>query len=76
MKQWDVQSEERQRRVAAGASFASGKAVDSNRLAEYLTMPVRVAALANRVDSITYRWMRACQLTQTRTMSLPNPQTP
>jgi malonate decarboxylase alpha subunit len=41
MKQWDVQSEERQRRVAAGASFASGKAVDSKRLAEFLSAVIQ-----------------------------------
>jgi hypothetical protein len=36
MKQWNVQSEERQRRIAAGSLFASGNAVDSNRPAEFL----------------------------------------
>jgi Malonate decarboxylase, alpha subunit, transporter len=41
MKRWDVQNEERQRRIAAGASFASGKAVDSTRLAEFLSAVIQ-----------------------------------
>jgi len=41
MKQWDVQSKERRRRIAAGSSFASGKAVDTNRLAEFLGAVIR-----------------------------------
>ena len=41
MKQWDVQSEERQRRIAAGSLFASGKTVDSNRLVEFLSAVIQ-----------------------------------
>jgi malonate decarboxylase alpha subunit len=41
MKQWNVQSEERQRRIAAGSLFASGKTVDSNRLVEFLSVVIQ-----------------------------------
>ena len=41
MKQWNVQSEERQRRIAAGSLFASGKTVDSNRLVELLSAVIQ-----------------------------------
>ncbi|MGF6725408.1 hypothetical protein P3T43_004786 [Paraburkholderia sp. GAS41] len=36
MKQWDIQSEERRRRMTAGSTFTSRKEIDSNRLAEFL----------------------------------------
>ena len=41
MKQWNVQSEERQRRIAAGSLYASGKAVDSNLLVEFLSAVIQ-----------------------------------
>ena len=41
MKQWNIQSTERQRRLAAGSSFATGKAVDSNRLVEFLSAVIQ-----------------------------------
>lgn len=41
MKQWNVQSEERRRRVAAGSTFAEGKAVRPDRLAEFLSAVIQ-----------------------------------
>ncbi|MFM0646135.1 malonate decarboxylase subunit alpha [Paraburkholderia bryophila] len=41
MKHWNQQSEERRRRIAAGAPFAQGKAVDANRLAEFLSVVIQ-----------------------------------
>jgi malonate decarboxylase alpha subunit len=41
MKQWNIQSEERQRRITAGSSFTSGKDIDSNRLAEFLSVVIQ-----------------------------------
>jgi malonate decarboxylase alpha subunit len=41
MKQWNIQNEERRRRIAAGSSFAQGKAVDVNRLVEFLSVVIQ-----------------------------------
>ena len=41
MKQWNIQNEERWRRIAAGSSFAQGKAVDVNRLVEFLSVVIQ-----------------------------------
>src|SRR5271170_7378123 len=41
MKQWNIQSEDRLRRIAAGSTFAQGKAVDANRLVEFLSVVIR-----------------------------------
>lgn len=36
MKQWNVQDEARRRRIATGSRFASGKAINLNRLSKFL----------------------------------------
>jgi malonate decarboxylase alpha subunit len=41
MKQWNIKSEDRLRRIAAGFTSAHGKAVDANRLVEFLSVVVR-----------------------------------
>ena len=41
MKQWNIQSEERRRRITAGSSFTSRKEIDSNRLADFLSVVIQ-----------------------------------
>ena len=41
MRQWNIKSEDRLRRIAAGFTFAQGTAVDANRPVEFLSVVIR-----------------------------------